>query len=677
MSIIYLDFETRSKAKLAKVGSFKYFEDPSTDILCLCYSVDDSKTHVWTPSMLKHRYLWETIQQKGVKLYGWNTTFELTAWQKVMVERYGWPALPDQLWYDVQATAVSKGYPADLDSAAPALHLKRRKSYGKALLKFFSEPNKDGTFNEPYDHAENFQNLIEYCEADVEVTREAHQLIGDLPPREREIWLHTLTINRRGVAIDSGACRNIITHLSTKKAMLNDGITSHTGGQITKVTQRDRIKNWLRDECRLPLANMQGNYLLEVLDNIATMEPTERLIEAKILIGWYLKGSKSSTAKYDKMLDHLCADLTVKGFLFYHGAGTGRYSGRGVQFQNFPNKTMDNADQVIDCLAEPDLDIVEMTIGDIFDASKQLLRAVIVAPAGMLLCVADYKSIEAVGSAWACNEKEILQSFVRGEDQYRRTAAKMYNTEYALVTPDQRFAGKIAVLACGYGGGTNAILGMAEKMRMDVSEGQAMRWTGQFRKARPALVKAWKDTEKAAQQAIISDREGELYSVPSVRGLSFSRVGNDLRMHLPSGRQLNYPEAVIHTSKRKHALKKLVDIDTMEYEWIDVYAVDEMAAMWVDSTTHKWQKRKIYGSLLFQNYIQALCRDILTAAQLRLEERGFPICINVHDELGGLVKNDDKATYNRFHSVMTQRPQWLPTDFPILADGYIAKRYRK
>ena len=678
---IYIDFETRSRTKLDEAGSFKYFEDPSTDALCLSYAVGMEKAQTWVPSMLQHKDLWDLITQKDIRLYAWNTTFDMMAWEYIMHRRYGWPRLPDGLWYDVQAVAASLGYPVKLEDAAPAFHLTENKlASGTRLINFFSKPKADGSFNDPNEHPSDFQDLILYCQRDVHITQDIHDKVGDLSPRERAIWLHTLQINKRGVYIDAPACRNAIKLISQKREQLNGAITVHTGGEIPRITMRERIRKWVNTHCGMNLENMQGTTLEPIIKQIdeeladpIAPQAHKQLREARILLKWYLAGNKSSVAKYESIINRLSCDGTIKGFLFYHGAGTGRYAGRGVQFQNFPNKTLDDAESVIDCLMEDNLDLVELFVGDIFEVSKQLLRSVIMAPPGKKLCVADYKSIEAVATAWACGEWDILQGFVRGLDQYRQMAAKMYHVDYGMVTKDQRQAGKIAVLACGFGGSGNAILGMAKKMGIDVDETTAFNWAGQFRSARPQLVEGWKQVEHAMKRALVNAKDGEPIDVKGVKGMQIMRAGSDLRTILPSGRMLNYPLAVNYSQV---VTSEIFDFESEEIEPKKIKRVVEMNAMWVDNQ-YRWVPRSLYGSLLFQNYIQGLCRDILVDAQLRLEEQGFPICINVHDELGGLVDNDDNFTFNRFRSVMTLRPQWLAEDFPVLADGYIAKRYRK
>jgi len=679
MGRIYLDFETKSELDLKDVGAFKYAEHPSTDVLLLAYSTSEHKVNLWEPSMLKYKPLWDLVNDPETRLYAWNATFDLLIWEHVMHRRYGWPQLPDRIWFDVMAVSCYRSYPAALEKAAPALGVTAKAEGGTRLINFFSKPtvNEQGrSFHDPLDHPTQYEAFRHYAKMDVVSCHYAHKKLGDLPPDERKLWLHTLQINKRGVNVDTGLCRSVVYHIDKKREQLNDLITVHTGGEVTRITQRERVKNFIFENYGFPVDNMQGDYLKGCIDRAkATIKESKRdsvigdLNKVITVLTWYLQGGKSSTAKYNKILTQVCDDGTVKGFLFYHGAGTGGYSGRGVQFQNFPNKVVDNAEEVAEVIADRDTQLVELVIGELFDLTKKLLRATVIAPAGKHLCVGDYSSIEMVGSAWAAREKTILDAFDKGLDQYRLQAAAMFDKPYGAVTKDERQAGKIVVLACGFGGHAQAVLNMAAKYGMAMSHSDATKLANQFRYARPQLVDAWKDIEATMGSAIVG-KEGKIWPVPKVRGMALVKLGDDLRILLPSGREINYPQAVSLTEMVTRTV-----FDHKKDKFIDYKEVKSVSTRWSDKG--QWAKRELYGSLLFQNYVQGLCRDILAEGQLRLEEAGSPICINVHDELGALVTDDSEYTLNKFLSVMTRRPKWLPKDFPLKADGYISKRYKK
>ncbi|NDG03541.1 MAG: DNA polymerase, partial [Synechococcaceae bacterium WBB_34_004] len=51
MSILWLDFETRSRCDLTTKGVYNYAQDVSTDVLCMSYAFDDEDVATWTPAL--------------------------------------------------------------------------------------------------------------------------------------------------------------------------------------------------------------------------------------------------------------------------------------------------------------------------------------------------------------------------------------------------------------------------------------------------------------------------------------------------------------------------------------------------------------------------------------------------------------------------------------------------
>jgi DNA polymerase bacteriophage-type len=47
--VLHRDFETRSRAVLKTVGALQYAADPSTEILCAAFAVDDEPVKLWRP----------------------------------------------------------------------------------------------------------------------------------------------------------------------------------------------------------------------------------------------------------------------------------------------------------------------------------------------------------------------------------------------------------------------------------------------------------------------------------------------------------------------------------------------------------------------------------------------------------------------------------------------------
>jgi hypothetical protein len=47
--LLHRDFETRSAANLKRVGAWRYAADPSTEIICIGYAIDDSPIQIAVP----------------------------------------------------------------------------------------------------------------------------------------------------------------------------------------------------------------------------------------------------------------------------------------------------------------------------------------------------------------------------------------------------------------------------------------------------------------------------------------------------------------------------------------------------------------------------------------------------------------------------------------------------
>ena len=112
--------------------------------------------------------------------------------------------------------------------------------------------------------------------------------------------------------------------------------------------------------------------------------------------------------------------------------------------------------------------------------------------------------------------------------------------------------------------------------------------------------------------------------------------------------------------------KKTVEKNAIVHSWV--------------SPSNVWMHRAIHGGSLFQSYVQAICREIMFEAMLRLEKAGWRLNLSVHDELAALEKQArlDKRPekIEQFEELMTIVPEWA-TGFPIGAAGWEGKRYRK
>ena len=95
----------------------------------------------------------------------------------------------------------------------------------------------------------------------------------------------------------------------------------------------------------------------------------------------------------------------------------------------------------------------------------------------------------------------------------------------------------------------------------------------------------------------------------------------------------------------------------------------------VDQWTRKFKEKPFYGGLAMENIAQAVARDIMAEAMIRLEEAGYPVVLTVHDEVIS-EKPKGYGSLEEFNKIMTILPAWAE-GLPISASGWQGQRYRK
>ena len=78
----------------------------------------------------------------------------------------------------------------------------------------------------------------------------------------------------------------------------------------------------------------------------------------------------------------------------------------------------------------------------------------------------------------------------------------------------------------------------------------------------------------------------------------------------------------------------------------------------LNSVTHQWEYIDTYGPRLVENIVQAIARDLLTEAILRIQQNpDCKIVAHVHDEI--IIEADpDKVTLDDMVKAMCELPEW-------------------
>ena len=638
---ISIDFETRSIIDLKKTGVYPYAQHPTTDVWCMAYAKDDGDVQVWQPGQPIPEVILNGASSQQFRAH--NAQFERIIWREIMVKRYGFPPITMQQWHCTAAECRAMGLPGSLDGASKALGLVHQKdAIGQRLMLRMAKPRaiqEDGTlvwWNVP----SRIATLVEYCKQDVVVERAIAAKVQRLTDAERAVYLLDQKINDRGVQIDTRLVEAGIEVIEIANQKANAEISELTDGAVSGITKNADLSAWLGVDS-VAKANVR-----ELLGQ--DLEPkVRRVLELR------QEASKSSVAKLAAFMECRCNDSRVRGLLLYHGAATGRWSGRLVQPQNFPRGDFKHTviADAIQLVLKKDYEGIDALYGSAHGLIASMLRACFIAKPDHVFFSADYAAIEARVLAWLANEQDVLDVFRSGQDIYCHAATGIYGRTITPADKNERQIGKVAVLALGYQGGVKAFQSMATMYNLEIADEKADEIKNAWRKANARIVSWWAALENAAMDAVNN-------GAGVAPGVMFGVEDGWMWCQLPSGRRLWYANPrLVERETPWGALRMSVKCDG------------------VNSVTKKFEPFDLYGGLLAENIVQAVSRDLMASAMLRLEDAGYPIVMTVHDEVVA-ESSAEKGSLAEFTAILCKLPSWAK-GLPLTADGWSGQRYRK
>jgi DNA polymerase len=513
-----------------------------------------------------------------------------------------------------------------------------------------------------HDSPEMLARLIEYCEKDVLAEESLSSRIPDLSESETRLFQLDLTINLRGFQIDRTAVKTALQLVHRETVLFNQELSAITDGAIRKFSQRQKVLAWLETQ-NFWLPNTQGGTLDECL-TFLSREPDITSSTVRRVIAIVRTLGRSSTAKYVAMKRWWdTTDGRVRGGLLYHGASTGRWSGKGIQPHNFPKGVLKGEiGEDGDYLRGDDGKVskVEMArlwatikagrrddlisrFGGVMESLSTALRGAIVARHGWKLFVADYAAIEARVLLWLAGDEEHLNLFRRNEDIYVDMAKS--------IRPDaDRALGKVAILGLGYNMGADKFFATCGAWGVPVTEELAEETVVAYRAKYWRVKQLWRDVEDAAIEAV------RTHKPVNVACVTYYTFGSFLYCRLPSGRLLAYAYPEIR--EKMTPWGKLVS---------------QLTFMGVDPKTHQWRRQSSYGGLQVENIVQAISRDLMAHGMQQCEANGYPVILSVHDEVLSEAQDGD---LDEFVALLTGIPDW-GYGCPIAAEGWVGVRYRK
>jgi DNA polymerase len=644
---------------LKSCGAYEYAIDDSTKILCVAYRIGTRKniskaiTKVWTPFIKIHPNFGELLQaflDEKVILVAHNAFFEQVitrfVFSKLMYSKEYLRNIPRERWICTASLAAALALPRSLDGACNALNLPIKKDMdGHKLMMKMCKPRKISKKNLStwWNSLPDLKRLMEYCKTDIDAETQLFLTLPPLNETERKIWLLDQKINFRGFKVDRDLVLKILGDIMTYTAQLKTEVKELTGLESTNQTAK--VLSFLKT-LDIDLPNLQEKTVSDILKDESIYGVGRRILEIRQAL------SKSSTAKYSSLELRSKSDSRVRDILMYHGASTGRWSGRGSQIQNFPRSCPKNIEDIVKDIKEMTLDDIELFYGNPLKLFSNILKGTIIPENDKhIFNCADYSAIEARVLFWMSKHEKGIESYLKKRDIYREMATKIYGVSLLGVTEEMRQVGKRAILGCGYGMGHKKFEDTCKQFGQEVSESLAKKAIVMYRTVHRPVVSMWSNLEKAAIAAV--SQKGKKFNVNYT---TWYFENNFLFCELPSKRRLAYYGPEIHYDGTP---------------WGDKRATLHHYGM--NPKSNQWELSNTYGGRLTENVVSGMARDIMAAAMLRLDSRNYLINFTVHDEI---LAESEKDDLNKFLKIMTDLPDWA-AGCPITAEGWTGRRYRK
>ncbi|MBR7684318.1 DNA polymerase [Streptococcus equi subsp. zooepidemicus] len=643
-----IDLETYCEVDLRKSGVYRYAEDDSFEILLLAVSVDNEPVTVYdlTKEELPDEILQALVDDTIIK-WAFNASFEricLSNWlKKHHPELLSEGFLSPNSWRCSMVWSAYLGLPLSLEGVGTVLKLKNQKlKEGGDLIRYFCLPckptkvNGGRTRNFPNHAPDKWSAFIDYNKRDVEVELAIKEKLRNypVPVFVWEEYHQDQIINDRGIGIDVDFVKGAITIDEESKAKIQEELRELT--ELDNSNSVLQMIGWLREH-GVTTDSLDKKAVKELLKTVD--EKTAKVLKLR------QQAAKSSVSKYQAMMNCVCKDGRARGMFQFYGANrTGRWAGRLVQLQNLPQNHLPDLEEARELFKTGDLEATELFY-DTQDTLSQLIRTAFIPSKGKKFIVCDFSAIEARVLSHLAGETWRSKVFEQGKDIYCMSASQMFGVpvEKHGQNADLRQKGKIAELACGYGGAVGALKAMGA-IDMGLGEKELQPLVDSWRQANPNIVLFWWDVDRAVKTAVKEQVQTETH------GIQFEVRKGMLFITLPSGRKLVYVKPKMG--------KNQFGGESVTYEGT--------------GTAKHWERLESYGPKFVENIVQAISRDILAYSMKQLQE--FKIVGHVHDEV--IIECDQDQSLEEISSLMGIAPNWM-SDINLRADGYECSFYQK
>ena len=546
--------------------------------------------------------------------------------------------------------ANSLALPAAAGNLADALATATRKEFGGRRLMLAINRQKQLKGKDPT--PEQLKQFGAYAIVDHDLAREFDGQLPELSATEQRVFRLDFKINYEvGFKVDLPLAEGAQKIAEEMALEHNREVAKRTNGEIQSLNQVKKLLPWEQDR------GYRGQSLRKNV--VAQQHAQNDFIEFDA--GQVLEMRQESGSAHKKIpafIAYACDDGRVYGAFRYHAAGTGRWSSTGVQVQNLRRSSIspeENFNDLLDAVQSGSLRRLKKLSPKPLTTLGSLVRPMIIAEDGHELVGGDFASIEARVLAWIAGDPS-LDQFAQYDasqnpehDPYRVTAGQILGVAPSKVTEEERRIGKTATLAFGFMGSAPAWENFLPGV---YTTEEILRFRDRWRQLRPNIVKLWYRLDRGCVWAV--KHPGEL-----ARCHPFDIWSAELFLfiQLPSGRRLAYPSPNIIRNQFGNG-DCVVFMDNQQGRFVPCR-----------------HGRGAFPGTWIENCVQAVARDLLAEAMLRIDRAGLNICLHCHDEVvvEATIGSVDLKAFKR---LLVSKPAWAKT-LPISAEVWRNGRYLK
>ena len=603
MDVYTLDFETYydKDFSLSKITTEEYVRSPLFETIGLGIKKNDGPTY-WLAGEKRVAHTLSRIDWSNSAILCHNTMFDgaILSW------RYG---VKPKAWFDTLCMAraihgVEKS--ASLKALAETYRVGEKgteviNALGKRLVDFTKE---------------ELERYGEYCRNDVDLTYDIFNLmVKKFPVKELKLIDHTLRMYINPILELDGDLLEM--HLQRTK-LIKEGLLVAAnvtrGDLMSNAKMADILRSYgVGVPMKISPTTGKLTYAMAKNDEEFKALAVDEDFRVQALVAARL-GTKSTleetrTQRFISISKRGALPVPVR----YYAAHTGRWGGDDkINLQNLPSR----------------------------GPNAKVLKRAIIAPEGMTIIESDSAQIEARVLAWLAEQDDLVEAFAKGEDVYKKMAAKIYSVAEADVTKDQRFVGKTTILGAGYGMGGPKFQAALMTQGMEVTAEEAKRIIDIYREENDKISDLWRSAGHMLRS--LYNKRVTLFGRSGVLGVDETAPG----VILPSGLLLRY-----------EGLAATENADGVEY-------------------TYKTRNgpSRIYGGKIIENVCQAIARCIIGEQMLRIAKKHRAV-LTVHDSIVCCVPDDEVAEAKAW---VEESMRWVPDwakGLPVNCEAGVGKNY--